>query len=494
MGATVRFFFAVVMMLLSSWNVSRAQVEEIVVAKDLQMAPGKFEYHPANKDFWQDFQSYLQEKKSMKALEFSLDRLKSFREESVEKTEVELGVAIAIYETGLPFAASRALEKVVTSRPASHQANQALIYLQEIAKKWPLEQDDTFREVVLDQEYGTPPTEIQDFLAYQNGAYNYSRGYESWAEADFKKVSIGGYWDYKLKYFYALQEVQKDRIDSAIEKFASLAGGDLTPTDIKMESQHQYGRLVFEKGDYELAYKIFKPLDLSPRERGLLLLERAWARYYTKNYSKALGLLAALEAPLFDPARSGEPYILKMLIYKELCYYDAALNVKKEFDSRFSGTLAKIYRRRDLRTDPWLIQMSAADRRVSFRIDLLTQIKEELNHEIFKNKLLKDLRFQLDAKKKELYAQLTSIFYDKSRTAADAIVDWKEQISFLDYQTRIDALRVTRAQAELDYKTDEIPHMSFERIYWIFNGEFWLDEIEHLKVQVDSQCAKGARR
>lgn len=496
MGIAVRLFI-LGLSWICWWGLSfpaAAQVEDIVVAKDLQKNPAQFEYHPVDKDFWSDFQNYVQQKKFSKALSFTVDRLKKFREESVEKTEVLLAQAIAVYESSLPFAASRAFEKIVIERPASHQANQALIYLQEIAKKWPIDQDDVFREVVLDQEYGVPPVEIQDFLAYQNGAYNFARGYISWSEMDFKKISIGSYWDYKLKYFYALQEVQRGRIDSAIEKFASLAGAETTPADIRAEAQHQYGRLVFEKGDYELSYKLFKTVELNPRERGLLLLERAWSRYYTKNYSKALGLLAALEAPIFDPARTGEPYILKMLIYKELCYYDAALNVKKEFESRFSTTLARIYRRRDLRTDPWLVQMSAADRRVSFRVDLLAQIKEELQSETLKNKQMKDLRIQLDAKKRELYAQLNGILLDKTRAAADAIVDWQDQISFLDYQTRIDALRVTRAQAELDYKTEEVPHMSFDRVYWIFKGEFWLDELENLKVQVDSQCTKESRR
>ncbi len=80
---------------------------------------------------------------------------------------------------------------------------------------------------------------------------------------------------------------------------------------------------------------------------------------------------------------------------------------------------------------------------------------------------------------------------DKIRVVANDLLDWQEQISFLDYQTRIDSLRVTRPDDEVDFKSEVISLTKFDKVYWLFKGEFWIDELESLKVFVENQCTKN---
>jgi hypothetical protein len=69
-------------------------------------------------------------------------------------------------------------------------------------------------------------------------------------------------------------------------------------------------------------------------------------------------------------------------------------------------------------------------------------------------------------------------------------LDWADQVSFLDYQSRVDGLRIQRG-AQDAYKSEEVPHMTFDRVYWTLTSEFWLDELDSLKVLVSSQCSSG---
>ena len=452
-----------------------------------------FEYRPLDKTFWFEVEEGIKDPNNLYVIRLADQRMKKLGKESLVGTEAEAALGQGLARHGLTFAATSLFSEIVKTKQGTQAAWLALIELQEIAKKNPVDDDGVYGELVFDIDYDTPPKEVLDFVAYQNGMFNRLKGYTEWSEQDLKKVSVGSYWEYKLRYLSALDDVKKDHIDSAIEKFSSLGNNELTPKDIRTDSNHQFARLVFEKGDYQQAYKVFKQVELNPRERGLILLERAWAKYYLKDYGKALGLLTALEAPVFDPSRSPEAYILKMLIYKELCYYDAAFEVLNEFKGKFSKSVDAIKKRRDLKKDQMLINMSVIDRRIGYWVNYLNLLKEErTNFKAFSSlSVYAGIRREYDLKISEVKNRLDLMLKDKIRESANDLLDWQEQISFLDYQTRVDSLRVTRPAGEVEVKAETIPLTKFDKVYWLFKGEYWIDELESLKVFVESQCNKN---
>lgn len=457
-----------------------------------------FEYKPLDKTFWFEIQEGIKDPNNLYVIKLADLRLKKLGKDSLAGAEAQVALGQGLARQGLNFAATSLFADIIETKQGTAAAWLALMEIQEIAKKSPVDTDEVYGELIYDIDYDSPPKEILDFVAFHNGLYNKSRGYTDWADQEIKKVSVGSYWDFKLRYLSALEEVRKDRLDSAIEKFSSLANNDLTPADIKTDAGHQYARLVFEKGDYQQTYKVLRQIELNPRERGLILLERAWSKYYLKDYSKALGLLTALEAPVFDPSRSPEAYILKMLIYKELCYYDAAFEVMNEFKKRFSASVETIKKRRDLKKDQMLINMAVIDRRISYWVDYFNLLKAERDKlKDFSNlSVSAGLRREYDLKITEVSNRLDLMLKDKIREVGNELLDWQEQISFLDYQTRIDSLRVSRPADEVDFKSEKISLTKFDKVYWLFKGEFWIDELENLKVFVESQCSKtgGPRR
>ena len=465
---------------------------------DSTPAPGPikiWQYEPIDRSFWQLAIEKIDKKYFTDALEMAEVQIKKSKKESLVLSEAQLIQALALHGLNLDYAATKIASQLIKSNPSTNFALRALLVIEDIVKFNPVDEDEVFGELIWDQDDQSEDAPVADFLNYINSQQSLIRGYPAWSEKQVKKITAGSYWDFKVKYNEALQDVKKNKIDFALEKFANLASHPSAPEDLKMDASHQYARLLFEKKEYDQAYKVYKQVQLNPRERGLILLERAWTRYYEKNYSKALGLLTALEAPAFDTARTPETYILKMLIYKELCYYRAISQVQKEYKKRFSKSIDAIKGRRDLKKDQVIVQLSALDRHIGRWVNLLNRIKSEkadfnkLSSSEFSK--TKDFKVIYDLKIKELYEKLEWMLKDKSREIAKNIVDWDEQISFLDYQARVDALRVSKTLGEKDYKTEEVPHMTFDRIFWVFKGEYWLDEIEKLKVLVNSKCSRS---
>ena len=105
--------------------------------------------------------------------------------------------------------------------------------------------------------------------------------------------------------------------------------------------------------------------------------------------------------------------------------------------------------------------------------------------------LLNELQTKVRLKDRQLQDIISLKLNEQIRKSADEMLDWNEQINFLDYQTRVDSLRLRRSDKELNYRPEAIPLVTFERLYWLYKGEMWLDELENLRVLVKSKCQKA---
>ncbi len=450
-------------------------------------------YRPVAEDFWDTIKKYMADENWSQVVNRSADRIELVKKDSLDAAEARVIAAYAMYRLGFTYGATEMYAEAIRDKIGSAVAERALAGIEEIAKEHPVDSDFVYGEILNDVEFGVLPSTLQDFVSYFNGLFNVEHGFNKWGEAEIKRVSPDSFWGFKLKYNKALEEVENKRIDEAIAQFKTLMEHPLAPEAIKNDATHQYARLLFEKGDYVQSYKTFKLVKLDLRERGFILLERAWARYYQKDYSKALGLLQAYEAPMFDGARTPEAYVLRMLMYKELCHYDAALETMAQFNQRYEGTFKAIKKRKELRKDPLLVNMALMDHRYEPWASFLNVLRSESKK--FDELGWKDYEFyeptraRYKAKMQEVEARLGRLLEDKTRDMANLLLDWQEQMTFLDYQTRLDSLRVVRRGDELQYKSATIPGLTFDKIYWIFRDEYWIDELEDMKSFIESRCS-----
>jgi len=452
-------------------------------------------YRAVDEEFWKKMQDSLRDENWAELISKAQNQFDDVKKDSLDAAEARLFQAYGLYRLNFNFTATEVFADLTRSKVGTQVGERALSGLEEISINSLVDPDFVHGEILNDVEFGVLAANLQDFVSYYNGLFNIQKGFHKWGEAELKKINPGSHWGLKLKYIDALRDVQAKNIDAALEKFKSITENPQAAESIKNDALHQMGRLIFEKGNYEDAYKIFKQVKLNERERGFILLERAWARYYQKDYSKSLGLLTAFDAPMFDPARTPESYILKMIIYKELCHYDAALDVARDFRARFKKSLNAIHRRADLKKDPFLVSSSLMDQRYEPLVSYLNMLRDERTRFDALGwsgySFYKGMRIRYRNKIGETEAKLSRLLEDKTRQAAEALLDWQEQMTFLDYQTRLDSLRIVRKGNEVQYQSPPIPGLTFNKIYWTFQDEFWLDELEDMKAFIESRCGEG---
>ena len=456
-----------------------------------------FVYQSARNEFWKEVETYLKKEqtKELAAL-LSSQSVKGMKPN--ELAEVYLAVAEMAIQKSHPYIAFILAHEITKIFPLSNQAIRSYFIIEEIFKRNAISDDLIIGETVIEQDINFEnkkiPFELRGFLGYLFFQSYRQQNFSKWEKQAQKLIEPGTEWAYRLEYDRALYELYNDRFEESLKIFESIMNEAKASDFLRKKAKRQYARLIFEKGEFQKSFELLKSLQFEQDDRGFILLERAWTKYYLKHYSKALGLLTALDAKLFDSSRTPETEILKMLIYKELCHFDSVFEIKKKFDNRYKKALEDIKKRTDLSKNEELLRLALQKPQLKnystfiggLRLDL-----EWLKEVGLEGSLLNDLQTKVKLKDRQLQDILSLRIRDEVRKSAEDLLDWNEQVNFLDYQTRVDSLRIRRSDKELNYRPEPIPLITFDRLYWLYKGEVWLDEIENLRVLVKSNCQKS---
>ncbi len=456
-----------------------------------------FQYQSARNDFWKQVDDFLTNKKYDEIIKLASDEnIKKIKPN--EKAEVYLAVAEAAVKTDHPYLAFILTHEITKIFPLSNQALRAYFLMEEVIKKNSLFDEIIIGETIIEQDINLEskkiPQELKSFLGYIFFQSYRQQGFVKWEKIAQKWILPNTEWAFRLEYDKALYELYNDRFNESLKLFEALKDNELASDYLRKKAKRQYARLIFEKGEFQKAFELLKELQFEQDDRGFILLERAWTKYYLKHYSKALGLLTALDTSLFAQSRTPETDILKMLIYKELCHYDEVFEVKKLFDKKYKSAIDDIKNRRNLTKNKELLQLALMKPTLKNYSAFIGGLRRDMNwlsNLASSGSLLSDIQTKVTLKDKQLQDMISLKLNDQIRKTANEMLDWNEQINFLDYQTRVDSLRIRRSDKELNYRPEAIPLMTFDRLYWLYKGEMWLDELENLRVLVKSKCQKS---
>ena len=455
-----------------------------------------FQYQSIRNDFWKQVSELIDKKDfdAVVSLAFSED-IKKLK--SNEKAEVYLAVAEAAVKTDHFYLAFMLCHEITNIFPLSNQAIRSYFLIEEILKKNALTDDLIIGETIIEQDINLEskkiPVELKSFLGYLFFQSHRQQNFPKWEKVASRFITPNTEWAFRLEYDRALYELYNDRFAESLKIFDSLMNNELASDYLRKKAQRQYARLIFEKGEFQKSFEMLKALQFNQDDRGAILLERAWNKYYLKHYSKALGLLTALDTSLFESSRTPETDILKMLIYKELCHYDSVFEIKTAFDKKYKNALGAIKLRTDLTKNKELLQLALQKpylKNYSTFIGGLRRDMKWIKKVGARGTLMSDIQTKVTMKDRQLQNIISLKLREQIRKTAEEMLDWNEQINFLDYQTRVDSLRIRRSDKELNYRPEPIPLITFDRLYWIYKGEMWLDELENLRVLVKSKCQK----
>lgn len=451
-----------------------------------------FEYVPVDPGLWEEVQKELDLGNTLALVYKGANQAGDFGTSSAEGAEGYMMIGRALMLKELYFGAFYIFSKLAKERIGTKVGSQSLLWLSEITQKslYPKKELETLMTTT---EFSDLHPSIMNFVSYHQALYYSVMGFPKWADRSYSQIQKDSYWDHLLKYWKAISATARGKIEAAKEQFRLIKENESLPLPFREKAALQYSRLIFEEGHFETSYEIYSALRTLPlREQGRIQLERAWTQYYLKNYSKALGILTALKSPYFQSSFTPEQMILEMIIYKELCYYEAVEDVAKKFRKRFAQAFRQIESRKPLKEVPELFNLAAMDKEIQDSANFIHQLRQEyktlkgFNWDNFA--FYKPLVEAYERMDKTLQLRLDFHLEEKARHAANELLDAEEQVAFLEYTAKLDALRIVRRGEERSYKSEQISYFKFDQVYWPVNDEFWTDESGDYTVLVSSRC------
>ncbi len=267
---------------------------------------------------------------------------------------------------------------------------------------------------------------------------------------------------------------------------------------IQGKSLHSLARLLYEQKQFAAAYNT---LGMIPRKTELsseILLERAWSKYKAGDPHRAMGLLYALDAPVYRKLFAPEKYLLRGMIYRRFCHFRAAKLAARKFRIKFGKTV------RDIRKGKPLARIkrvrNAALRRVQsrsthlFNRSLRQEYKalDDWEGDWKKGGLFKHLRRLYKKKRAQVKEELFTAQEISTREVAEEMLDAEEQVNLLEYevgQAIFQRVGESASATHVRKHASKVP-ISSERTYYVFSGEYWTDELPHYKFNIEDRCVE----
>lgn len=332
----------------------------------------------------------------------------------------------------------------------------------------------------------------QSFVSYYRSRLYLRKSFKDWAKEEISKVSDRSPWYYRLKLHSLIHEILNRGEQfpfNEIRSFYVANSEKLSQQDLN-DLYLISARFLFEQGEFEKAFSIYKQFQVhAPRLSGQILLEMAWTKYYQQNYSHALGLLRLLDAPYFEISKSSERYLVKALIYRQLCHYDKVELIEKQFLKDYEKTYEIISSRFKHERHPQLVNEALLAESLAFEAKALADLQKNID-KLPDSKAFKDIVKIAKKRAKSLEGELTSKVEEKLPSIMESLLIFKQEIGYLSYLSKLDMMRTKNAS--ISYESEKAESFKFDKLFWRTNGEFWLDEIEDYRVLLDSKCQEDA--
>ncbi|MFH1130536.1 MAG: hypothetical protein V1754_04330 [Pseudomonadota bacterium] len=266
---------------------------------------------------------------------------------------------------------------------------------------------------------------------------------------------------------------------------------------IRGQALHAEARLLYEQKRYAAAYEILGQIPKRTELGSEILLERAWAKYKAGDPHRAMGLLYALDAPIYRNLFAPERYVLRGLIYRHFCHFRAAKLAARRFTLEYDNALSAI---RDGKSPTEIPSIrKAALRRAEthglflFNRTLESERKGLETSDAWKTPALKNYLLKLyDHKLRQINSDLERNLEITSREVANEMLKTEEQVNLLEYEVgQAIFQRVGEAvdMAKVRKRKAKVP-ISSNRAYYRFGGEYWTDELPFYKFNIEDRCVK----
>jgi len=396
---------------------------------------------------------------------------------------------------------------VYLARIARERTNPAVLprALDELQKLTELPHD----EVLIDEQVfgaldlGFLPEEVAAYAHYQQGLVDLRVGNERWANTHFAKLPEGSPQASRARYALLVMRLKKSRKDipkEMIDEFFELAKDEKLTQEARNDSMLAVARLKYELQDWQGALDAYALVKLPPLDPGhaTLYLEEAWTRYQLGQIHAAMGILTTLDAPSFREEFLPDKYLLKALIYRDLCHYLPAKRAAKELTRKYADSLDAIREREDLTQDARMFRAASAHgstKRARAFLDSIDLESEQLGRYAgsFGDRMFGYMTRLYDLSHAEATRVFQARLHDAVRAEADKLLRAAEQVRLMEYEVGLKLYERVKKGSKLVPLIEEAPIGKTE-VAFRFHDEYWNDELRSYRFSLKSRCIEETAR
>ncbi len=312
---------------------------------------------------------------------------------------------------------------------------------------------------------------------------NKKKNMNRWSDYFLDKVDKEKF--YKYKFYLAIETYKEKKFDDAINMLREILNTEFIKeqSSFVKKVSRTLARIYFEQQKYKMALDIYESFLI--RNNPIVVtdwLETAWSHYYLKNYDKALGYLYNLESKIAKYPIILEKYVLRAVIYMDLCATSKIENLIVEFNKDFGSEIKGIINGHKLRKFKALRYIFLPQSYNFFETDqTINRLKKEYpsikdlprNMRTLARYLYKS-QFKMLKKKLRIYEE------DAINMAAKELVMLSEGLKFLKYGTEREKYNpgLVFQQSTSEDKNKLFYDLGQKGSYlrWKQAGDFWRDE------------------
>ncbi len=404
-------------------------------------------------------------------------------------------LARSLIDLGLTHAGAVYLARIARERTNPNVLPRALESLKDLTDK-PHDEVMIDEQVFAALDLGFLEQEAGAYAHYQQGLVDLRVGNERWANTHFAKLDDGSAEASRAKFALLVTRLKtvKEPSEELITDFLTLSKDEKLTREARNEAALAVARLRYERKDFQgalQAYSLVKLPELDPG-RATLYLEEAWTRYKMGELRASLGILTTLDAPSFRDEFLPDKYLLRALIFRDLCHYLPAKRSAKELTRRFADSLDAIAEREDLTQDLRLrraAEAHGATKRASRFKEMLELESERLGRYAgsFGDRLQAHLTKLYALSLGEAERVYQSRLNDAVRQEADTLLRAAEQVRLMEYEVGLKLYERVKRGSKVVIPPEEAllqPH----QVAFRFDGEYWNDELKSYRVRIESRC------
>lgn len=346
-------------------------------------------------------------------------------------------------------------------------------------------------------DLGFLPEEVAGYAHYQQGLVDLRVGNERWATTHFSKLPEGSAEASHAKYAMLvtrLKSAKRDVPPEMVEQFLELSKDPKLTREARNEAALAVARLRYEQQDFRGALAAYEAVQLPPLDpgRASLYLEEAWTRYQLGEVHAAMGLLTTLDAPSFRDEFLPDKYLLRAMVYRDLCHYLPAKRAAKQLTRKYADSLDAIREREDLTQDPRLARAAAAQgptKRARRFLQSLELESERLGRHAgsFGEPLYGAMAKLYDLARAEATRVYQARLHEAVREQADTLLRAAEQVRLMEYEVGLKLYERVKRGAKLVPLIEAEP-LKENQVAFRFVDEYWNDELRTYRFSLTSRC------